>query len=68
MRINLKVFRIKHGFSQDEFANKVGVSRGCYGAIERGFRNGNKKFWNNLKIEFDITEDDLRELRKVEKY
>lgn len=66
MRLNLKVFRIKTGLSQDEFANKLGVSRGCYGAIERGFRNGNKRFWDNLKVNFDITEDDLKELRKID--
>lgn len=66
MRLNLKIFRIKAGLSQDELANKLGVSRGCYGAIERGFRNGNKRFWNSLKVNFDITEDDLKELRKVE--
>lgn len=66
MRLNLKILRIKKGMSQDEFAKKLGVSRGCYGAIERGFRNGNKRFWGNLQVNFDLTEDDLKELQKVE--
>ncbi|AVJ48881.1 hypothetical protein [Lactobacillus phage PMBT4] len=35
-RTNLKVFRIKHNLTQEELAEKLGVSAAHYGSVERG--------------------------------
>lgn len=54
MRTNLKLFRVKKGLSQDEFAERIGYSRATYSAIESGKRDGRLTFWNDLQHAFSI--------------
>ena len=35
----IKVYRIREGLTQEEFAKKIGVSRSYYALIENGIRN-----------------------------
>lgn len=55
-RINLKVFRISKQLSQGEMAEKLGMSRSNYAAIETGSRNGLQEFWINLQKIFELSD------------
>lgn len=59
MRINLKVFRVKHNMTQGEFADKLEVNRANYSMIEQGKRNGTIAFWNKLKTTFNIPDNEM---------
>ena len=63
-RTNLKVFRVKLKLSQAQIAEKIGVNRGTYAAIEKGARNGSYKFWTALQIAFPNA--NIGELMKVD--
>jgi DNA-binding XRE family transcriptional regulator len=65
-RTNLKVFRVKLGLSQAEFAAFVGVTRNTYAAVESGKSCGRLRFWENLRIKFDLRESELKELKKTD--
>lgn len=66
MRTNLKVFRVKNRLSQSGMARRIGCSRAMYGHIERGFRNGTVKFWDNLKNAFEVSEKTIERLKEDE--
>lgn len=63
-RTALKVFRVKHKMSQEEFADKIGVVRSTYQSIESGARNGRKSFWDKLQKAFNVDNSDMWELMK----
>lgn len=65
-RTNLKVFRVKQHLSQAEFADKVGYSRPSYSAIESGTRNGRTYFWNKVQQAFNLPNEVMWELMKVD--
>ena len=65
MRLNLKVFRISKGLTQDEMAEKVKITRTTYCNIETGKSGGSALFWYNLKTAFP--EIDIEEMMKTEK-
>ena len=67
MRTSLKQFRVGHHLTQDETANKCGVSRRTYGLIEAGKRGGSAKFWDNLQAAFDVPDGEMRALQKTDK-
>lgn len=52
---NVRKYRIEKGFSQEEFADKVGLHRTYISAVERGRRSISldniKKIANSLEIE-----------------
>lgn len=66
MRLNLKLFRIKHKMTQGEFADKLGVNRAGYSMIEQGKRDGTMTFWSKLKETFNIPENEMWSLMKNE--
>ena len=66
MRTNLKLLRVKHNFSQEKMAAKIGCTRGSYQAIESGNRQGGKTFWRKLQLAFNIDDVDMWALQKDE--
>lgn len=64
MRKNLKLFRTNRFLSQQEIADKMGVTRGTYAAIENGSREGRKTFWAQLQEAFDIPDAEMYGLMK----
>ncbi|MGA4517380.1 helix-turn-helix transcriptional regulator [Solibacillus silvestris] len=59
MRTNLKIQRIKNGYSQEECAEKLGCCRSTYADIENGKRSGNKGFWQNVQKLFDVPDEEM---------
>lgn len=66
MRLNLKLFRVKHKLNQSEIAKKIGVTRQTYAHIEQGKRMGNHHFWNNLQTVFNVPDDEMYKLMKLD--
>lgn len=64
-RRNLKVFRVKHGLSQQEMADKIGVARSIYSEVERAKRNCSPTFLAKLQAAFDIPDADMWALTKI---
>lgn len=59
MRTELKVFRVKQRMTQAQFAEKIGVGRALYAAVEKGTRDGALAFWEQFKNVFDIPESEI---------
>ena len=66
MRVNLKVLRVRMNLNQAEMAEKCGIGRVSYAAIERGDRGGSMKFWKNLQNAFNIPDEKMFSLMKNE--
>ena len=64
MRTNLKVFRVKLNLTQQDIADKIGVTRATYSAIETGIRNGRQFFWNELQRVFNISDEEMWQLMR----
>ena len=64
MRKNLKLFRTNKFLSQQEIADKIGVTRSTYANIENGVREGRKTFWKLLQAAFDIPDEEMYGLMK----
>ena len=47
-------------------AEKIGVSRATYGYVENGNRSGNAEFWGNLQKAFDVPDEDMYKLMKLD--
>ena len=62
MRMNLKLFRVKHGLSQDAMAKKLGYSRGHYAGIENGTQGVTLKLLEALQAAFGLSLDEAKEL------
>ena len=62
-RLKLKQFRIGLDLKQNEMANKCGVSRGIYSAIEQGKLFGSPEFWFNLKTKFNLSPDEIWDMQ-----
>lgn len=65
MRHKLKVFRVKHNLTQQQLANKLGVSVSTYNLIEAGKRRGSQKFWEQLQREFNLEGGEVWELQST---
>ena len=63
-RLNLKGFRVQHGLTQTEMAQKCGVGLSTYNAIERGKTDGKVKFWELLKEEYNLSGEAICELQR----
>lgn len=63
MRKNLKEARVAAGLTQQQMADKLGVSLRYYKQIEAGSRTGDFTIWDTLE---DITGIHQRKLREIE--
>lgn len=66
MRTELKKFRVGQHLTQAEMATKTGVSRPTYRLIENGERSGSHAFWSTLQRVFNIADEDMFKLMKLE--
>ena len=62
MRENLKRARKKKGLTQQQMADKLGISQRYYQKIEQGSRTGDFAIWDDLE---DITGVHQRKLREI---
>lgn len=68
IRMNLKIFRIRYGLTQSEMAARVGYDRASYALIESGTRNPSIEFFMSLQEAFDIPDEEMWGLTKIEKF
>lgn len=61
-RLNLKIFRIRHGLTQAAMAERIGCVRDAYCAIEAGKRDPSISFFYDLQKAFDIPDAEMWEL------
>lgn len=60
LRKKLKKLRVLTlNISQEEMADRIGVARATYAAIEKGKRRGNPYFWMKLQNAFDIPDAEM---------
>ena len=65
---NLRDVRYKNGdLSQQEMAEKIGISKGAYSLIERGERTGSIKTWRKIQMLFNLTDEETWKLQKNNK-
>lgn len=62
MRDRLKDFREQLGFTQEEFAKMLTITRQQYSNIEKGKRTGSAMFWLSLQKKFNLTYDEVIEM------
>ena len=65
-RNNLYILRCKHQLTQAEIAAKIGVSRLTYSYVEQGERSGNQAFWEAIQRIFNVPDEEMYSLQKVE--
>ena len=65
MRLNLKVLRVTHNLTQQQLANKLGVSVSTYNLIETGKRRGSQEFWEKLQKEFKLEDGDVWKTQRI---
>ena len=66
MRTALKQFRIGLHLKQAEMGEKCGVCRATYAFIENGKRSGSAEFWSNLQKAFNVPDEQMYSLQKLE--
>lgn len=66
IRMNLKIFRIRRNLTQADMAARVGYDRAAYALIESGTRNPSIEFFMNLQEAFDIPDEEMWRLTKIE--
>lgn len=64
-RHELKLLRVKNRLTQQQLADKLGVSVSTYNLIEAGKRRGSIKFWNTLKDQFKLEGGEVWELQQI---
>ena len=64
MRTALRLLRIKHGFSQDKMALRLGYSRNQYARVENGEQEPTLKFLVALSNAFGMSLGEAREVTK----
>lgn len=62
MRKNLKEARMVAGLTQQQMADKLGISERYYKQIEAGQRTGDFTLWDMMEDLLDIHQRKLREL------
>ncbi len=66
MRTALKQFRIGLYLKQSEMAERIGVCRTTYGFVEQGKRSGTAEFWANLQKAFNVPDEQMYLLMKID--
>lgn len=64
-RIALKQFRIGLQLTQQEMADKLGVHRMKFVAIENGQRHGDYPFWRTFQNVFKVPDEKMWKLQKT---
>jgi len=64
-RIALKQFRIGKMLTQQEMADKLGVHRMKFVAIENGQRHGDYQFWSTFQNVFEVPDENMWKLQKT---
>lgn len=67
LRTKLKQFRVGTKLTQTEFAEKIGVSRATYSFVETGQRGGTHEFWQAIQDVFNVPDEDMYSLQKLDK-
>lgn len=62
MRKNLREARQKAGITQQQVADKIGISLVYYQKIEQGSRTGDFEIWDSLEDLFNTHQRKLREI------
>ena len=68
MRIELKLLRVKNQLTQQQLAQKLGVSCTMYNLIERGQRKGSIDFWTKIQQLFNVSDADMWKLYTYKEY
>lgn len=63
VRKELKILRLEHDITQDQLAEKIGISKGAYALIEQGKRVGSDKTWLKLQEIFNLTGEQVWALK-----
>lgn len=58
-RIALKVLRARFSLTQDDIAQKLGISRQMYSRIEKGQSDGTIQFWGKIQRIFGLTGEEM---------
>ena len=66
MRTELKLIRVKNHLTQKEIAERLDITQTTYLAIEKGRRRGSEEFWINLQREFNIPDEKMYSLMKLD--
>lgn len=62
---NLRDVRYKNGnLTQQEMADKIGISKGAYSLIEQRKRIGSTKTWVKIQELFNLTDEEVWQLQK----
>ena len=65
---NLRDVRYLNGnLTQEDVANKLGISTGAYCLIEQGKRVGSAKTWSKIQKLFNLTDEETWKLQKNNK-
>lgn len=61
-RLTLKQFRVGLDLTQQEMANRMGVTLSRYNNTESGYRTAKQDFWQKLQDAFNISDADMWQL------
>lgn len=65
MRNNLKLCRVKQGYTQKQFAELLGITETQYQRIEKGISDGSIKLWKKIKSLLAQPIDYLEEVTSI---
>lgn len=66
MRTELKVIRVKNGWTQKDIADRIGISVAAYSFIESGKRFGSAETWDKIKRICKIKNADIWRIQHEE--
>lgn len=63
----LKTLRKGRKLTQQELSEKLGLSRATYSFVETGQRGGTHEFWQAIQDVFNVPDEDMYALQKLDK-